>query len=60
DQDLFVYYIAQLNTCSQAISKHELDDSTIDVSFSIMGLLNEVFLNSFTSTERQARVTDDQ
>ncbi|CAF3347117.1 unnamed protein product [Rotaria socialis] len=60
DQDLFVYYIAELNTCSQAISKNEFDDSTIDVSFSIMGLLNEVFLNTFVSTERQARVTDNQ
>ncbi|CAF0737011.1 unnamed protein product [Adineta ricciae] len=60
DTDLFVYYIAQFHSCSQFISKNEYDDNTLNLSFSIMQLFNQIFLNTFASTERLARLTHDQ
>ncbi|UJR27057.1 hypothetical protein I4U23_008361 [Adineta vaga] len=60
DTDLFVYYIAQFQSCCQLISNNEFNDNSLNLSFSIMQLLNQVFLNSFASIERLARLTHDQ
>lgn len=60
DTDLFVYYVAQFHSCTQSISNNQHNDSTIDFLFSIMKLFNQVFLNTFASTERLARLTHDQ
>ncbi|CAF3732334.1 unnamed protein product [Rotaria sordida] len=59
DPDLFTYYVAQFQSCSQDISNNDFDDATIDFSCSILQLLNEVFLNTFASNERLARLTHD-
>ncbi|CAF3590375.1 unnamed protein product [Adineta steineri] len=60
DTDLFIYYVAHFHSCCQIISNNEFDNSTMNFSFSIMQLLNQVFLNTFASNERLTRLTHDQ
>ncbi|CAF1047668.1 unnamed protein product [Rotaria sp. Silwood1] len=60
DHDLFTYYVAQFQSCSQDISNNDFDDATIDFSCSILQLLNEIFLNTFASNERLSRLSHDE
>jgi len=60
DLDLFIVYVAHFQSCTQAISNNRWNDDLINLAFSIMNLFQEVFLNTFVSTDRSERLTHDR